>query len=381
MKYAGYTWNSLRRSPLRAGLTILSVAVAVFLFTAVLSLDRGLDRMLEKSARPDVLVVFDKFQSCPPLSKLPSAHQAAIGQIDGVREVAGELFVVSSCSRATDLIAVHGFEPDKFRDFRSIDIPDGDYAAFSAERGAAIVGSRAAARYGWTLGQTVSLERLNGLTFTIRGIFSAPGESLENAVVVDLEYLRLATGQPGIVTNYQVRLREPGSATRLAPMIDSLFSGSIAPTKTADQRAFVQSAVSGLADLVKFSALLGYGALGLIVLGVGNSLSMGIRDRTREIALLKVTGFRRPQVFRLMIWEAAACGLVGGLLGVGVAATLIPASHFTLSVEGFTFAPYLSATLFVEGIGLAGLLAVVAGFLPARRVAHLPVGRALREVD
>lgn len=381
MKWWRYTAHAMLRAPLRPLLAVLAVALAVSLFCAVVAVERGLQRMLATAARPDVLVVFDRFQSCPPLSKLPQAHRDALGDIDGVADVTAELFVISSCSRVTDLVAVHGIEPAVVRNFREIEVPEDQFQAFASERGAALVGSRAAARYGWKVGQSVSLERLGGISFTIRGIFYSPVEGLESAILVDLAYLQSATDQPGKVTLYNVRLKNPDDADAVAAAIDRHFANSASPTRTAKERAFLDAAVSSLAGLVDFASLLGYGALGLVALGVGNSLSMGIRDRTREIAILKIVGFRRPQVFRLMLSEALVCGLVGGLVGVSLAWALIAASRFELSVEGFSFAPSLSAALSAEALLLSAVLAVVAGIFPALRVSRLRAVDALREVD
>lgn len=381
MKWLPYTMHSMLRAPLRPALAVLAVALAVALFCAVVAVERGLQRMLATAARPDVLVVFDRFQSCPPLSKLPQAHLGVLEKIDGVGKVASELFVISSCSRVTDLVAVHGIEPDLVRDFRDIEIPEEEFAAFESERGAAIVGQRVAARYGWQVGQTVSLDRLGGLTFTIRGIFRSPTEGLESTILVDLAYLQIATDQPGKVSLYNVRLKNPEQGGAVAAAIDRQLGGSTAPTRTATERAFLDAAVSSLAGLVEFISLLGYGAMGLVALGVGNSLSMGIRDRTREIAILKIVGFRRPQVLGLMLSEALVCGLVGGIIGASLAWALLAVTHFELSVEGFSFAPSLSAGLVGEALLLSALLATAAGFLPARRVARMPVAEALREVD
>ena len=198
---------------------------------------------------------------------------------------------------------------------------------------------------------------------------------------MDLAYLQIATDQPGKVTLYSVRLANPEQGDAVAAAIDRQLGSSSAPTRTATERAFLDAAVSSLAGLVEFVSLLGYGALGLVALGVGNSLSMSIRDRTREIAILKIVGFRRPQVLQLMLSEALVCGLAGGLLGGSLAWLLLKASHFELSVEGFSFAPSLTPGLMVEALILSALLATVAGLFPALRVARLRVADALREVE
>lgn len=381
MKWLRYTMHALLRAPLRPALAVMAVALAVLLFCAVVAVDRGLQKMLVTAARPDVLVVFDRFQSCPPLSKLPQAHRAVLEDMDGVKGVTAELFLISSCSRVTDLVAVHGIEPDKVREFRDIEVPEAEFAAFASERGAALVGRRAAARYGWQVGQTVSLERLGGLTFTIRGIFSSPTEGLESAIFVDLDYLQVATDQIGTVTLYRVRLASPEQSDAVAAAIDRQLANSSSPTRTATEKAFLDAAVSSLVGLVKFVSLLGYGALGLVALGVGNSMAMSIRDRTREIAILKIVGFRRPQVLRLMLSEALVCGLLGGILGALLAKLLLTTSQFELSVEGFSFVPSLSPALMAEALVLSALLATAAGFFPALRVARLRAADALREVD
>ena len=88
MKWLPYTMHSMLRAPLRPALAVLAVALAVALFCAVVAVERGLQRMLATAARPDVLVVFDRFQSCPPLSKLPQAHLGVLEKIDGVGKVA-----------------------------------------------------------------------------------------------------------------------------------------------------------------------------------------------------------------------------------------------------------------------------------------------------
>jgi ABC-type antimicrobial peptide transport system permease subunit len=82
-----------------------------------------------------------------------------------------------------------------------------------------------------------------------------------------------------------------------------------------------------------------------------------------------------------MLSEALVCGLVGGIIGASLAWGLLAVTHFELSVEGFSFAPSLSACLVGEALLLSALLATAAGFLPARRVARMPVAEALREVD
>ena len=119
----------------------------------------------------------------------------------------------------------------------------------------------------------------------------------------------------------------------------------------------------------------------MIVLGVGNSLSMGVRDSSREFAIIKTAGFRKPQILRVVLAEAVVFGAIGGILGTLLAALLVSTTHFSLSVEGFTFTPHLSPALLAEALVLSVVLGSLAAYPAARRVAGLPVAAALREVD
>jgi putative ABC transport system permease protein len=229
---------------------------------------------------------------------LPTSYEAQVAELSGVAETTSTLFLLSACSRATDLVAVHGIEPEKFRRFRNIDIPEEQYRAFSQERGASIVGENAARANGWRIGQAVTLQKLGNISFTIRGIFRARGSSLENAILVDLGYLQFATNQAGKMTLLLVKIAGPARAGLVAERIDALFSSSASPTKTTPERSFIASAISGVTGIVEFSRWLGYVTLGIILVGVGHSLAMTIRDRTREFAILKTLGFRRPQVLK-----------------------------------------------------------------------------------
>jgi putative ABC transport system permease protein len=381
VKFLPFIIKSITRNPVRTLLTLVGVAVAIFIFTAVVSLNHGMTRMIQNSAQEDVLVVYDKYQGCPPLSKLPVSHQRQLEELPGVAATSSTLFLLSACSRATDLLAVHGIEPEEFRRFQRIDLPDDQYAEFASERGAAIIGELVARRYGWRIGQTVSVVELGDITFTVRGIFRAPGNSLENAILVDLEYLQFATDQTGRITLIYVKPLEAKEGAALAGRIDALFSSSATPTKTTPERAFVVSSISGVTGIIEFSRWLGYVALGMILLGVGNSLSMSVRDRTREIAILKTIGYRRAQLLLLVVSEAMLTSLAGGVVGAAIAWVAVRSSGFHLAVEGFTFVPHVSVWLMAAAIGLAALAGAAAGFIPSLSASRTRIVTALQEID
>jgi putative ABC transport system permease protein len=381
MKFLPLILKNAVRKPVRAVLTLLGVAIAAFIFTAVFALDLGMRRMIRETGGNDVLTVFQKYQGCPPLSKLPSSYESQIASVSGVKDVTSTLFQLSSCATATDLVAVDGVEPSKFRQFYKIDISNSDYQAFAKERGAAIVGEKVAKRYGWQRGQPVTLQKLGNISFTVRGIFKAPGNSIENAILVDIEYLRYSTNQVGMSTLYLARLNDPKQAGPVADQIDALFANSATPTKTTPERSFISSAIAGVVGMIEFSRWLGYVAVGILFVGVANSLSMTVRDRVREIGILKTLGFRRIQVLFIIVSEATITAFIGGVLGALAAFVLINFGTFGLSVEGFTISPHVPATLLASSAFIAALVGLFGGLLPSYRMSWLRIVETLRGLD
>src|SRR5688500_1824300 len=196
-------FKNLTRQPLRTALTMLGVAASIFIFATLLSLDRGTQAMVEQSSSATIVTVFEKYKACPPYSKLPVSYADQIAELPHVVAVMPEKFLLSNCKTTTDMIAIHGVEADKLRKFREIEIAEAEYAACAGERGAAIIGSQVAEKYGWAPGDQVTLQQLGGVSFTVRGVYKADG-SHDNLILVDREYLELSTNQIGWVTLFNV---------------------------------------------------------------------------------------------------------------------------------------------------------------------------------
>lgn len=379
MRFFPVVAKNIWRNPVRTWLTVLGVAVAVLIFTAVLSLDHGMQRMLRESSGENTLVVFERYQGCPPLSKLPARHESEIAQLPGVARTTSTLFLLSTCATATDLVAVHGIKADSFREFREIRIDPGQYAAFASERAGAIVGARVAQRYGWNPGDAVSLEKLGNLSFTVRGIFHAPGDTLEETILVNREYLEFASNLVGQASWIFVEVAHGADKTTVAAEIDALFANSPAPTRTVPEQAFIASAISGITELIQFSLWLGYVALGIVLLGVSNSFAMTVRDRFREIAILKTLGFRRRQLVFLVAGEGAITACAGALAGALLVFWALQWQTFSISVEGFSLTPFVSPAAVASAAGVGLLIGACGALVPAIVASRRPAAAGLKD--
>jgi len=381
MKFLRFILRNMLRSRSRTLLTVAGIAVSMFIFAALLGLDGGVRRMLDSSSGEDVLIVFERYKACPPYSNLPAHYAGTIEQLAGVKQVMPVRFLLSNCGTTTDLVAVHGVEPELFREIRDIDIPEEQYAQFAEERGAAIVGRNLAERYGWASGQQVSLPQLRGISFIVRGIFDAPGSSLEQVVLVDREYLERSINEVGRVTLFMVKVDDPDRIDEVAAAIDATFANYDRQTNTSPERTFIAAQTTAFRELVHFAQLIAYLALVLLLAAVANSVSMSVRDRQREMAVLKLMGFDSHRVADLVLAEMGLLGTLATILGVGAAGLLVNFAGVTISVEGFTVEPFLSHDMLVIALLAGMILSLFGSWMPVQSAARRPIVLALRGVD
>lgn len=372
---------SALRSRVRAILTMLAVAVTVAIFTALTALDRGVTTMVVRTGSDLVLTVFERYKACPPFSRLPLHYADRIAAIPGVRAVMAERFLLSNCQTATDLVSVHGIDPQQFRAFRSIAVPDEQWAAFQSERSAAMVGWRIAQRYGWKPGDQVTLKELQGISFVVRGIFAAPGSSLESVILLDRTYVEQALGQVGVETMFLVLVDGARQVDAVSRAIDASFANAATQTQTGPERSFIAAAVDDFRALVQMAQIVGWCALALLAIAVANTVSLSVRDRLRELAVLRTCGYTTGQVVRLVVGEAGVLALAAATLGAAVATIAIRLGGLSIGIEGYTIVPDVTVAGGAIAVVLGTTLGMVAACWPAWRAARLPIVTALREVD
>jgi putative ABC transport system permease protein len=200
-------------------------------------------------------------------------------------------------------------------------------------------------------------------------------------VYVDHLYLEQASDQAGWTTMYLVLPERPESADAVSAAIDAQFANFDVQTKTGPQKAFVSRMITDFKDMVGFAQIVAWAALLLLLAAVANSMSMTVRDRLREMAILKLMGFDSYGATRLVISEAVIASTVAAALGVLLAFLVVNGSGVAISIEGFSIVPQLSTDVVIWAIGLGALLGLLGAWWPARSGARLPIVQALREVD
>ena len=381
MKFLPLVWANLTRHKRRTVLTTLSVALALFLFASlrsvVTTLHAGTDvgsesRMIVQSAK--AIVFF-----------LPQSYRERLLAVPGVQAVTWANWFGGVYQDPKNFFAQFAVDPESYLDVYAKDfaMPADQRAAFIKERTACMVGKSLLDKFGWKLGQNVTLKGSifqGDWTFTIRGVYrSLDPVFAEEAMLIhyDMVYERNRRWvQPGW---YVLQLKDPSVAPQVAAAIDSGFKNSSDPTKTGTERAFNASFVTMWGNVSFLMDSIGMAVVFAILLVAANSMMLSARERTNEVGVLKTVGFSDRLLFGLVMAEASSIALVGAVLGLGAAKVLYPAIHFSALgfLPGFAVTPGTLAL----GCAIAALLALASGLVPAWTAARLSAVQALRHVE
>jgi putative ABC transport system permease protein len=378
-KFAPYVFKSLWRHRTRTLLTVSGSAVALFVFCFIGAVQEGMARLTGDRTAERKLIVFQANRFCPSTSRLPEDYARQIAQVAGVADVVPIQVFMNNCRASLDLVVFHGIPPEKLRTARDLKLVAGDWGRFERQRDAALVGRALADRRHLTVGQRFSIGEV---TVTVAGIFTSAQPAEEHFLYTQLEFLQRTRGlnAVGTVTQFEVRLREGADADAACRAIDALFRGGPIPTDTRPKGVFEANAVGDLKELIGFAHYLGYACVGLVLALVGTTTVMAVQDRVREHAVLQTLGFSERLVFGLVLSESLLVSLAGGVLGTGAALGVLAWSRLAVGTEGVTIAFAPSVGLGVTGLGVALVVGLLAGLVPAWQAARTEIVASLRHV-
>jgi len=382
MKFLSLILKNARRSKRRTALTVLSVAIAVFLFAALRGVLDGFNAAAEASSSTRVMTI----RSTSLIFSMPTSHATAIRSTPGVRDLAWANWFGGIYKDSRNFFAQLAIEPESYlRLYPEIILSPEDRAAFLEDRTGCIVGEGLVQRFGWRVGDRVVLQvgipsyGTEDFPFTIRAIYRSGGSAIDNQTLMfHWKYADERSIVKGQVGWFVVQVASPDQAVQVARAIDEKFANTPNETKTDTEKQFRSSFVSMFGNL---SLLLGSVALAVVLTTLfvaGNTMAMSVRERTTEIAVMRTLGFSRQMIFLFVAGEGFAMAVVGGAIGAVVARVLVRSDNF--SVGGFVPEFGVSATNVVTGIGLSALIGVLAGTIPAIMAARLRVVDALRRV-
>ncbi len=382
MKYLALVLKSARRSKRRTALTIVSVALAVFLFASLRAVLDGFNAGAAASSSTRIITI----RSTSLIFSMPTSHADAIRSVSGVRDLTWANWFGGIYRDQAHSFANFAIEPESYlRMYPEILLTPDERAAFLADRTGCIVGDGLARTNAWKVGDRVTLKvgiptyGTQDYDFTIRGIYHSGGGAVDNqSMMFHWKYADERSVLKGQIGWFIARIASPEQEPQIASAIDTKFANSPFETKTDTEKAFQASFVSMFGNL---NLLLGSIAAAVVIATLfvaGNTMAMSVRERTTEIAVMRTLGFPGGTIFALIAVEALLMSIVGGAIGVALARGVI--NPKVLPSGGFI--PELSVnTLNVAiGVALSAFIGLVSGIIPATLASRLKIVDALRRV-
>jgi putative ABC transport system permease protein len=257
-------------------------------------------------------------------------------------------------------------------------IPPDQLEAFVRERTAAVAGRQLFNRFGWQIGDRITLLGSPwGVEpqLTLRGIFEG---GPDDQLYFHWDYLNESIGGLDMVGLYWVRVERPEESARIAEEIDKLFRNTDAETKTESLSAFLLNFIAMLGNVRGVILAVGAAVTFAVLLIVANTMGMSIRERMAEAAVMRSLGFRSGHILGLFVGESVLLTALGALVGVGGAKLIYDALALS-QIGQFVFADMrlrVGTLVFMGALTMA--IAVVASGLPAYRAARANIAEALR---
>ena len=379
MRFLPFMLKSALRNVRRFVLTVLSVAVSLFMFCTLMTVLAELERENPSEVAHLRLVVRRATSLADPL---PESYRDKLAAVPGGRAVHpmnwfGGLYIDERnffANFATDVKTLFTLYPENVTSAA-------EREAFQRDRTGAMVGQTLAEQFGWKRGDKVTLLGTIypvDLEFTVRAIYT--NELDDRAFFFHREYFEEALGRPGKVGTFWLLAERAELVPRIAETVDAIFRNTDAETKTETEQSFRLSFVAMLGNVKTLIVSICSMVVLTILLVTANTIAMTIRERAREIAILKTIGFRRRAILAMLIGEAAGIALAGGLLGSLGARVVYATVDLSKLMQGF-FRHFIVTP---ETIGTALLIAAGIGVLsagiPAWNAARVSVAEALRRV-
>jgi putative ABC transport system permease protein len=383
MKFLGLIFKSARRSKRRTALTVLSVAIAVFLFASLRAVLDGFTAATEASSSTRIVTI----RSTSLIFSMPMSHAETIRGVSGVRDLTWANWFGGIYKDPNNFFAQFAIEPESYlRMYPEILLTPEERKAFLDDRTACIVGDGLARRYGFKVGDRITLQvgiptyGSRDFDFTVRAVYRSGGAAVDNqSMFFNWKYADERSVVKGQVGWFVMEIANPDQATQVALTIDRKFENSPFETKTDTEKAFQSSFVSMFGNLNLLLGSIGIAVVITTLFVAGNTMAMSVRERTTEIAVMRTLGYPAGTIFLLVAGEALLMAVVGGALGAGLARALVNAHVMSMSAA---FIPEfgVSTPNALAGLGLGALIGLLAGLVPATMASRLRIVDALRRV-
>jgi putative ABC transport system permease protein len=381
MTFASFIAKNALRNKRRALLTIISVAVSCGLLVTLLTLQRELTVPPESEAASLRIIARNKVSLAQPL---PAKQLPTIEKIPGVVAVSPFTFFGGNFREETvTSFAQFAVDPVRFRDLIVEGrIADGTYEAFIKDRTSCFVGADTMKRYGLKIGDKM---RFTGtfypvdLDLKIAAVFQ--GTVDDRGVFFHHKLLDELMGDPGTVGTWYLRVASADVANDVIARVNKAFENTSAEVRAETERAFQMGFISMLGNVKLLIGSISAVVVFTLLLVTVSTMSMTIRERFRELAVLKALGFRRTELFSFILAESFGLAALGALVGIGGSWAFWTCLDLQKLTNGFLVYFEVTPRIMATGAIVAALLGIVSAIAPSLAVARTSVVEGLKTLD
>jgi len=380
MTITRFVTKSAFRNKRRSILTVLSITFSLLLLTLMMTVWRAfyMDTLSAESAQR--LVTRHRVSLA---ESMPLFYREKIRAIPGVVAVAPNNWFggIYKDEKPENMFAQFGTDPDEFfKIYTDFKISADQVEAWQRDQAGAIVDDQLAKKHGWKVGDRLTLQGTiypMNLELTIRGIYTGPSPT--ESVYFNQKYVEeavsFAKGKAGM---FAILAASPDDVPKIAAAVDTMFRNSPEPTKTESEKAFELSFINSIGNVKAFILSICFAVVFATLLVSANTMAMSIRERTREVAVLKALGFTRQSILRLYLGESVIVALSGGVLGCLLAIVLISVLSHTPGMSFFLSGMKVTPLTLLLAIFVAGMVGLLSAILPAYHAAKLDIVEGLR---
>jgi len=375
--------NSFRHK-LRTFLTIAGICIAILAFGLLRTVVNAWYAGVEASSATRLVTR----NAISLIFFLPISYKEKILQIPGVKNVSYAYWFGGVYISEKNFIPNFAVDAQTVFDmFPEFSLSEDQKNDFIRDRKACVAGRKIAEKYGWKIGDTITLKGTifpGEWDFVLRGIYKGAQKSTdETQFMFHWEYLneylkKTAPHRADQVGWYTVTVKHPGLASEVSAAIDDKFKNSLAETKTETEKAFQLGFVAMTEAIVIAVRIVSFIVIIIIMAVMANTMAMTARERIGEYAIMKTLGFGWVYIAGLIFGESLVISLMG--CGLGIALTYPAARAFGDAMS--TYLPIFNVqiqTIYMD-VAVAFLVAVIAALFPAWRAVNIRIVDGLRSI-
>ncbi len=379
MKFVRLVLKNLTRNKRRTILTVFSIAVSLFIFSAMMSLPALASRILAAQASSLRVVCHNKAGLA---YSLPQAYRQRLIKIPHIEAVSAWSWFGGIYREPTDQFPNFAVDHEQIEAlWPDWGLSSDAVAAFKKERMACLVGQANLKRFNWKVGQQIILRGTIfpvNLTLHIVGVLG--DKAAPNFLVFRRDYLDEAFGRPWFVTMYWIRTDRAESIAPVIAAVDETFANSDAETQSESEATFLANFMSTYRSIFTMAEVLGVIVVITIGLVAANTAAMSIRERRREVAVMRSIGFGRNVILAMLLSESVIIALTGCLLGAGGAYVALRVLTLASSALGPFGVIRMPPSVIAQSLAVAVVIGLLSGFVPARSASRQNIVDALRMV-